>query len=241
MPALTRRSFLTAAWFPFFFHRRTVRIAGTRFRILRKGRDRRHYIWIHGNEQTARGVLIEHMQHFEGRAFLIENTERNIPIEGGVVDPNRMFSSTGAYSNLRNQNPAWSEAQVADAVMRLDKDRPHFVKTIIPGHGRLLVALNTNSQGYSSLEEVPISDSVSLKKPGEPHEFMLCTQQADFLRLAESNFNVLLQNRVPSTDDGSLSRLAAARGVRYVNIEAAHGNTAGQIAMLNWVERALPE
>lgn len=237
---MTRRDLLLSAWFPFVFHRRrSVSIAGTEFRIVRRGRDRRHYIWVHGNEQTARGVLLEHMKRFEGRAFMVENTERNIPIDGGVIDPNRMFSDTGAYRNLRMQNPGWSEAQVVNAILRLEHDRPRFLNAIIPDDGRVLVALHNNSQSYSALDEAPISDAVSMRTSDHPHEFILCTQKRDYDRLSESNFNVLLQNRVPPSDDGSLSRLAAARGVRYVNIEAAHGNAAGQAAMLNWVEQAL--
>ena len=143
---LTRREVMIAAWFPFFFLRRkSVKIAGTAFRIVRRGRDRRHYIWVHGNEQTARGVLLEHMQKGDGRAFLIQNAVRNIPIAGGVIDPNRMFSDIGAYNNLRTQNPSWSDAQVTKAVRHVADDRPDFLKTILPREGQLLVALHNNS------------------------------------------------------------------------------------------------
>jgi hypothetical protein len=236
---LTRRSLLLGSWFP-FFHRKSVKIAGTEFRIERKGKDRRHYIWIHGSEITARSVLLAHIRRFDGRAFFVQNTERNIPIDGGVIDPNRMFSNAGATANLRTLNPTWTEEQVVSAVQRLEHDRPRFLNTILPKDGRLLVALHNNTPSYSALDEVPISDAVSIKNEDRPHEFMLCTQRPDFDALAASDFNVLLQNRVPPTDDGSLSRVAAARGIRYVNIEAAYGNVTAQTAMLNWVERALP-
>jgi hypothetical protein len=63
--------------------------------------------------------------------------------------------------------------------------------------------------------------------------------RADFDLLSKSGFNVVLQNVAPPDDDGSLSRLAAVRKIRYVNIEAAHGNVDGQRAMLDWVERVL--
>ena len=43
----------------------------------------------------------------------------------------------------------------------------------------------------------------------------------------------------PQEDDGSLSRLCATRGVRYVNIEAALGNAEAQQRMLDWIERVL--
>ena len=46
-------------------------------------------------------------------------------------------------------------------------------------------------------------------------------------------------DRAPKTDDGSLSRLCAREGARYVNIEAGLGQEAKQKAMLAWVEQAL--
>jgi hypothetical protein len=46
---------------------------------------------------------------------------------------------------------------------------------------------------------------------------------------------MVLQNLAPKEDDGSLSRLAARRGLRYVNIEAAHGNFQKQSEMLDWL------
>ena len=60
-----------------------------------------------------------------------------------------------------------------------------------------------------------------------------------FELLAGGPFNVLLQYRAPETDDGSLSRLCAARNLRYVNVEAAHGNADGQRRMLEWADRVL--
>ena len=88
-------------------------------------------------------------------------------------------------------------------------------------------------------DESSISDAVSLKDAAHPDEFMLCTSPADFEKLSQSPFNVLLQEKAPPEDDGSLSRLCAAQGIRYVNIEAAHGNRDGQSAMLLWLERAI--
>jgi hypothetical protein len=49
-----------------------------------------------------------------------------------------------------------------------------------------------------------------------------------------------LQSEAKGEEDGSLSRLAAARRIRYVNIEAAKGREAAQRAMLEWVETHLP-
>ena len=44
----------------------------------------------------------------------------------------------------------------------------------------------------------------------------------------------MLQQHGP--EDGSLSRLCATRGVRYVNVETARGDLTTQVDMLNWLE-----
>ncbi len=240
-PEITRRTFFFASLFPWFpFGRKhTIRMAGMPFRIVRNGPDRRHYFWVHGNERSAHDVLLEHMKAFPGRAFLVENTVRNIPIGGGHLDPNRMFSRIGAEKNLRTLNPSWDDLRVHAALGRLDRDRGRFMNAILPKTGALLIALHNNGPGYSVNDEVAISDAVSLNNADHPHEFLLCTMRKDFDRLSKSPFNVVLQNTAPKEDDGSLSRLTALRGIRYVNIEAGLGNVAGQKAMLDWVEKSL--
>lgn len=241
---LTRREFLLlAAGFPLFpwnwFRRRHIKIAGAKFRIVRHGRDRRHYFWVHGNETTAREVLVSHMEQTDGRAYLVENDQRYLMVEGGRLDPNRMFSREGAEKNLRMLNPEWQGDQLTRVLDRLDEDRPKFLATILPRNGQLLVAMHNNSSGYSVKDEVDISDKVALNNEAHPHEFMLCTTPEDFNVLSKSPFNVVLQNTGPKEDDGSLSRLAAARKVRYVNIEAGLGKAAEQRAMLEWIEQNL--
>ena len=243
--ALSRRKFLSLGaleilW-PGSWFRRDPHIAGIRFREVRRGEDRRRYIWIHGNEQTAFEVLARHLaEGTQGRAFFVRNGgERNAPLFGGKIDPNRLFSREGAERNLKSLNEGWTADQVAHALRELDDDRAGFVRRLLPRHGGLLVALHNNGPGYSVDDELAISDAVALGDKAHPDEFMLCTQQTDFEFLAGGAFNVVLQNKVPTQDDGSLSRLCAARGVRYVNIEAAHGNGAAQRRMLQWVEAML--
>jgi hypothetical protein len=236
---LTRRQFGLLGLFPFFRHHKSLKMADARFQMRRHGRNGRHYIWVHGNEQTARGVLLTHMETVNGRAFLVDNTERNVRIGDGKLDPNRMFSREGAGTNLRSLNPAWHEAELQTALIRLDHDRGTFLKAVLPPRGELLVALHNNGPGYSVQDEAPISDAVALNNKEHPHEFMLCTSREDFQKLVRSPFNVVLQNTGPKQDDGSLSRLAASLGVRYVNIEASHGNAGDQTRMLDWIEKEL--
>lgn len=240
---ISRRETLALAGFPLFdwlFGRRHATVAGVRFRLLGRGADRRHYIWIHGNEQTAAAVLRDHMRRSDGRAFLIENNVRNVSVLGGELDPNRMWSREGAEKNLIKQNPAWDFARIQQTLDTLDRDRQRFLDRLLPEHGELLVALHNNTEGYSANDEIPISDRTSIKLPDRPRQFMLCTDPRDYELLARLPCNVVLQKDAPKEDDGSLSRLAAARRVRYVNIECPHGAAAEQRVLLTSVEN-LPE
>lgn len=235
---VNRREFLAAGVFPWTWFRRNPRIAGIEFREQRRG-SRRHYLWIHGNEKTAAEVLTTHMKNTSGRAFYTVSVERNVPILGGKIDPNRMWSRVGAERNLKTLNPNWSADQVKHALDRLDHDRKGFLKRLLPTEERVLMALHNNGPGYSAKDEVEISDAVAMNDPSHPDEFMLCTSRTDYELLGGGPFNVLLQQKAPKDDDGSLSRLCAARGVRYVNIEAGLGNLEAQRRMLDWTENVL--
>ena len=69
---------------------------------------------------------------------------------------------------------------------------------------------------------------------------MLCTLLSDFKRLSNSRFNVVLQNTAPKEDDGSLSRLAALRDIRYVNIESGFRNREKTTGNAQLGRKALP-
>jgi hypothetical protein len=241
---MRRRKFLLFVGFgwlwPGNWFRRRARMAEASFHEVRHGADTRRYIWIHGDERTAGEVLRTHMRTAPGRAFLVENDLRNVRLYGGELDPNRMFSRVGAERNLRTLNPTWDVPKLDRALNRLDRDRDSFVSRILPsGTNGLLVALHNNGPGYSIEDEIPISDEVAFKDKDHPDEFMLCTARSDYEKLSTGIYNVVLQVKAPPDDDGSLSRLCAGRGVRYVNIEAAHGNKGAQAAMLQWVEKVL--
>jgi hypothetical protein len=241
---VTRREFLAASTgfellLPWRWFRRDPSIAGIRFREVRRD-DGRHYIWIHGDERTAQGVLSHWMQSATGRAYFIRSEARNVDLEGGKIDPNRMWSRAGAEKSLRNLNKEWTDARIQKALDRLDGDREKCLKRLLPPKDSLLIALHNNGPAYSVQDEVSISDAAALKDALHPDEFMLCTSRPDFELLAGGPFNVLLQQHAPPDDDGSLSRLCAARSVRYVNIEAAHDNAEGQRRMLEWLNGVLP-
>jgi len=239
----SRREFLAAGWLPFtwlpFFRQKHISLAGARFRIVRKGRSNRRFLLIHGNEETARAVLTRFMETEQGVAYLIEGHTRNVPIEDGEIDPNRMFSRAGAEVSLKDLNRGWTQQQVDRALRLLDHGREHLFRALVPPVQGRICALHNNSEQYSVMDEVPISDSVSLPEPGNPHAFFLCTEPADFAILSKSRYNVVLQHDKPATDDGSLSHLAARRGVRYLNLEVRLGDADRQMEMLRWANQNL--
>jgi hypothetical protein len=150
-----------------------------------------------------------------------------------------MFSREGAEKSLRSLNPDWSEERLRKALHRLDRGREKLVNRLFPPPDGRLVALHNNSQGYSVKDEVASSDDISLKDADHPHEFFLCTDAGDYSIMATSAYNVVLQRKVPLEDDGSLSRLAAKRGVRYINLEVTLGQREKQVEMLGWLEKNL--
>jgi len=233
----SRREFLLVAGFlPFFGRHDRVKMAGISFRVENKGSSPHRYLHIHGDETTARQVLMEQVNSHGGKALFIQSETRTVPLGSGRIDPNRMFSGEGAAKNLRALNLNWSEAQISNAALALEKDRHKFLKAIRPPRGGRIVALHNNSNGYSVESEVAISDKKSLKDAANPHEFFLATDPADFDKLAGSPFNVVLQNTAPKDDDGSFSRLAARLGIRYINLECGLGKIERQREMLGWLE-----
>ena len=238
----SRREFLAYGsifgWLP-FFRPKHIGLAGARFRIVRYGASPRRYLLIHGNEETARGVLTRHMRTHQGIAYVIESQTRNVVLDSGHLDPNRMFSRVGAEASLRKLNPDWPPDRVQRALDTLDRGREQLVRALLPPRGDLLIALHNNSEGYSVTDEEPISDAKSIREPANPHAFYLCTDPEDFRTLSASAYNVVLQQNGPKDDDGSLSRLAARRGVRYVNLEVGSGHMGRQQEMLDWLEWVL--
>ena len=88
-------------------------------------------------------------------------------------------------------------------------------------------------------DELASSDQTSIKQPAQPRNFYLCTDPKDYDLLKQSPFNVVLQSK-PDPDDGSLSRLAARRGFRYINLECAIGEYEAQLERVRWLDDHLP-
>ncbi len=217
---------------------RFVHLCGIEFRVKRYASSPRRFLVIHGDETTARDVLSDYMFDHYGIAYMVTNSGRNVEIEGVTIDPNRMFSRVGAQKSIDSLNPRIDAARREKALAFLDRERRNLLRKLTPGAGSRLFALH-NNRDYSVNDEIPGSDRVSIRQPDRPREFFLCTDLRDFEILSKSPYNVVLQTK-SEPDDGSLSRLAARRGFRYINLECAIGSYEDQMERVRWLDDRLP-
>ena len=213
-----------------------IMFAGAKFNLVQNGDSPNRYIWLHGDEQTARMALEYHIGLYDGLAFFIESETREIPFKSTIVDPNRIFSRDGAYYALRKFKPGWQPGTLKMALDEIDKERESFLDILMPNKNGLLISLHNNFRGYNVHKEKGNSQRISIKKNENPRDFIICTNSSDFEILVSSPYNVVLQNELPERDDGSLSWEALRRNVRYLNIETRLGYLSKQKAMLKYIE-----
>tara|TARA_B000000557_G_scaffold108809_2_gene88203 strand:- start:2865 stop:3575 length:711 start_codon:yes stop_codon:yes gene_type:complete len=225
-----------------FFLSNDLSISEISFKVIKKGSSDRRFIWLHGDEQTARMALDDHMSNGQGIAYYIKNDKtREVLVSGGLIDPNRIFSSIGALKNINKYNPQWAQSKKKTVLDAMDRDREKFLNILFPDSGEVVIALHNNFKGYNVKLEIPNSDTISIKKDQNPRDFYLCTNRRDFEILSKSPFNVVLQESYPKKDDGSLSWAAVKWGVRYVNIETRLGWLSMQKRMLRYANEHLPK
>ena len=213
-----------------------IMFAGAKFNLVQNGDSPNRYIWLHGDEQTARMALEYHIGLYNGLAFFIESETREIPFKSTIVDPNRIFSRDGAYYALRKFKPGWQPGTLKMALDEIDRERESFLDILMPNKNGLLISLHNNFRGYNVHKEKGNSQRISIKKNENPRDFIICTNSSDFEILVSSPYNVVLQNELPERDDGSLSWEALRRNVRYLNIETRLGYLSKQKAMLTYIE-----
>ena len=212
---------------------------GIDFQVKKNGFSDVSYILIHGDEETARMLLSEHIKKNKGKAFFIKSKEREVVLGPTKVDPNRIFSRTGARKALKKFKPHWDHKELTKLLEKLDESRNLFLFNIFPSEGGLLIALHNNFRGYSVKDELTNSQLHSIKKDKNPRDFIICTDLKDYQKLKNGPYNVVLQNIIDEDNNGSLSWPALENGVRYVNIETRLGWLSQQRKMLKFVESSL--
>ena len=212
---------------------------GIDFQVKKNGFSDVSYILIHGDEETARMLLSEHIKKNKGKAFFIKSKEREVVFGPTKVDPNRIFSRAGARKALKKFRPHWNHKELTKLLEKLDESRNIFLFNIFPSEGGLLIALHNNFRGYSVKDELTNSQLHSIKKDKNPRDFIICTDLKDYQKLKKGPYNVVLQNIIDEDNNGSLSWPALENGVRYVNIETRLGWLSQQRKMLKFVESRL--
>jgi len=212
---------------------------GIDFQVKKNGFSDVNYILIHGDEETARMLLSEHIKKNKGKAFFIKSKEREVVFGPTKVDPNRIFSRAGARKALKKFRTHWDHKELTKLLEKLDESRNIFLFNIFPSEGGLLIALHNNFRGYSVKDELTNSQLHSIKKDKNPRDFIICTDLKDYQKLKKGPYNVVLQNIIDEDNNGSLSWSALENGVRYVNIETRLGWLSQQRKMLKFVESSL--
>ena len=103
----------------------------------------------------------------------------------------------------------------------------------------ILFLLHNNFRGYNVHKEKKIVKKFLLKKNENPRDFIICTNAHDYEKLSSGPYNVVLQNKLPKKDDGSLSWESLRRRVRYLNVETRLGYLSKQKKMLKFIEEVL--
>ena len=208
------------------------------FKIINKGNSSINYIWVHANETTAEKTLLKHMNTNTGKAFFIDNphNKREVLIEDMLIDPNRIFSSIGIIESLLSLNVNCSNNEHTEKINKIvfliENKLKIYLPIIIPEHGKLLIAMHNNLDGYSIYDEVNDSDDLCLNDKENPNDFFLVNNLSDYNKLKNTAYNVLLQTKT-RLDDGSLSCRISKEGRRYLNIEVRHGQTEKNYLMLD--------
>jgi len=219
-----------------------ISFAGAKFNLVQNGNSPNRYIWLHGDEQTARIALDYHIRHFAGLAFFIQNETREIPFKSTIVDPNRIFSRSGSYHALKKFKPGWQRGALKQALDEIDSERTSFLDILMPGRNGVLIAVHNNFYGrggYNVKKEEKKSQRTSIKPGQNPRDFIICTYEKDFEKLSTGPYNVVLQSKIPEKDDGSLSWESLRRNVRYLNVETRLGYLTKQKKMLRFIENTL--
>lgn len=195
---------------------------------------------LHENEETSVRAGLDLIRRRGGRLLTLrQHGQRLVSFEldgqDYSFDPNRVFTELGAAETLERYSR--DDAEARQRVRR-------FAEDLLADYGlntvSMIITLHNNTDGeYSALSYQsggPLSQDaarVQLAPRQDPDNFFFVTDAGWFDRLAAAGFNVVLQDNSRVTDDGSLSVLAARRGIPYVNVEAQHGQVRVQRKMLD--------
>ena len=199
------------------------------------------FIHLHANETTALNAVRQFLERNKGSLFYVKHREeRNISLvlNDSVFqfDPNRMFTSAGRKAHLSPYSAA------ADSVVKMFANE--IVSELHSYHMIISVHNNTSSNfsisSYKKGGEFESEASrVYINRKMDEDDFVFTTDENIFDKCRKQKLNVVLQDNVRRTDDGSLSVYCSNVRLFYVNIEAEFGHADQQLKMLRFIYQAV--
>lgn len=210
-----------------------------------EGADSLCLLQLHDNEMTAKSVALSELKTSGGGLLSISNkgnrlikfTYRKKTFQ---FDPNRIFTAKGRRETLEKNGQYTLAAEGL-----LEGFAAHLLQLI---NAPVIISMHNNSNDAYSITSYlsgaalgSDAEQLHINKERDGDDFFLTTDEKIYLRLKEKNFNVVLQNNIGATDDGSLSIYCGKNNKAYVNIEAQHGHDKEQAEMLELLKSILKE
>lgn len=192
--------------------------------ITSKNGDNITYVNVHDNENVSVEAVKTILHTNGGRLVeLRHNGERNIKflVDGKTfeIDPNRFFTDEGIRRNLIKLN-GQSSPKAEHTVKQFVQN---FLEVSGLSQNRTIVAVHNNTPDNLTVHSSDLAPVKVMVFPNrDTDDFFLVTQNQDFEALEQRGFNVILSN-ARGASGGSLSEYCAERNIRYINVEAQHG------------------
>ncbi|MEO6590077.1 MAG: hypothetical protein ABIP06_12315 [Pyrinomonadaceae bacterium] len=200
------------------------------------------YFRPHENENTSGIAVSEILKKFGGTLVELKSKGvRNIDFllseKTFLFDPNRIFTIGGIEKTLGIGRTNAAIDAVSDFVEILHS---RFLTD-----KKLLIAVHNNTNGgqlsIETYKNNPDAEKVFINPSRDIDDFFYVTDEKFFKFLMGKGFNVVLQNNVNVTDDGSLSVYCGKNGIAYINVECEHGHLTQQIEMLGAIQEIIKE
>lgn len=200
------------------------------------------WIHLHDDEETSRQVALQKLSALRQGCLidLPHGGRREISINTPKVsysfDPNRIFTVNGRQATVhcRRGDCAFALTQLSLAAEEMLSQYLQQSQLIVAMHNNHASGLSVLSYQQGA-KMANIVRQVAINPEQNPHDFFLVTMQQAFDFLSQQGFNVVLQNNLAVSDDGSLSVWAGQKHIDYINIEAGIGHSKVQAAMLDAV------
>ncbi len=203
---------------------------------------------MHDNENTSAMAGRVFGEKYAGSYYELMHTgKRNISFLQGKdsihIDPNRIFTDTGIWLQLKKN-------KLKDSLMfqTIVTWRDSLLSELKIEDRRLVIALHNNTAynyGFKSYmpgeEYADEAQAISRGSIWDKDDFFFVTEKDQYDKLAIGKYSVVLQSTETLTDDGSLSVYCGQLGIPYINVEAQHGHLPRQIKMLIFAYRELVE